>query len=253
MSPTQPELGLACIVPVYNEAAVLTEAITMLVTNLRQTLPYEHWQVVIASNGCTDDTDELARKLEQTLHPHVRLVVCSQKGRGKALREVFGEVPAQRYLYIDVDLPCELDDLARVLRPLDDGYDLVTSHRTGYRPPLRRTMTLSLRLLNRGLFGVRVSDSQCAVKALSPKAAKVLVEDCQQTGWYLDTELVVLGQVRGLRWTEVPIHWVERRFPQRTSKVDVWDDSWKALRSLRQIWRRRRALARTLAASPSSQ
>ena len=238
-------LELACVVPVYNEAAVLEEAVTMLVQELRRTITYARWQVVIASNGCTDETNAIARRLEASLAPQVRLVVCSEKGRGKALREVFAVVPAQRYLYIDVDLPCELGDLSRVLAPLDEGFDLVTSHRTGYRPPVRRVMTMSLRTLNHWLFDVKVSDSQCAVKALSPRAAQVLVDDCEQNGWYLDTELVVLGRVRGLNWTEVPIHWVERRFPQRTSKVDIWGDSWKALRSLRQIWARRRGLTRS--------
>jgi glycosyltransferase involved in cell wall biosynthesis len=238
------QLDLACVVPVYNEAVVLEEAVLMLVQTLRLEVTYERWQVVIASNGCTDGTNDVAKRLEQTLAPHVRLVVCSQKGRGKALREVFSAVPAQRYLYIDVDLPCDLRDLPIVMAPLDKGYDLVTSHRTGYRPPVRRLMTLSLRLLNRLLFGVRISDSQCAVKALSPRAAQVLVNDCQQNGWYLDTELVVLGGQRGLRRQEVPIRWVERRFPQRTSKVDIWGDSWKALRSLREIRQRRDQLKR---------
>lgn len=231
-------LEFACVVPVYNEAEVLEQAITMLVQRLRQQLNYTHWQVVIASNGSVDATNEIGQRLEREFAPYVRLIVCQQKGRGWALREVFGEVVARRYAYIDVDLPCDLDDIPHVIAPLDQGVDLVTCHRTGYRPLVRRTMTLSLRLLNLGLFGVSVSDSQCAVKALSPRAAKVLVEDCRQNGWYLDTELVVLGRRRGLRQAEVPIHWLEERFAGRASKVDVVGDSLRALRSMGQIWRR---------------
>lgn len=95
------------------------------------------------------------------------------------------------------------------------------------------------------MFGVRVSDSQCAVKALSPAAVEVLVDDCRQSGWFLDTELVVLARTKHLEVAEVPIHWVEKRFPQRESKVDTWQDSWRALTALRQIRARQQILQKT--------
>lgn len=228
------------MVPVYNEEAVLEPAMGLLMDALGRQLNGQNWVIVIASNGCTDATNEIARRLEADAGGRIKLIVCEQRGRGRALREVFAQVDARSYLYIDVDLPCELDDLPKVLAPLAQGADVVASHRMGDRPPVRRLMTLSLRWLNRLAFGVRVSDSQCAVKAFSPRGAEVLVRDCQQNGWYLDTELVVLSRARGLKLAEVPIHWLETRFAGRDSKVDVVGDSLRALRSLRQIWLRRR-------------
>lgn len=237
----KPELDVVCVVPVYNEAIVLAEAIGMLVRGLEAIPGIGTWQIVIASNGCTDRTDEVGRELENTYDGHVKLIVCQSRGRGLALREVLADVKAKHYMYIDVDLPCEVTDLAVVLAPLHYGADLVVSHRTGYRPWHRRLMTLGLRSLNQLVFGVRVSDSQCAVKALSPKAVKILVDECRQPGWFLDTELVVLTRTRQLEVAEVPIHWVEKRFKQRESKVDNWRDSWRALKALRQIRNRQRS------------
>lgn len=231
---------LACVVSVYNEEAVLERAIRMLVPVLKQYA--QHPLVVIASNGSTDATNEIGARLERDLAPDVRLLICKQKGRGWALREAIGNIAAERYFYVDVDLPLELDDIGRLLAKLDDGADLVVSRRQGQRPAKRRLMTWSLRQLNRLAFGLQVSDSQCSVKALSPAAARVLVRDCKENGWYLDTELVVLAHRRGLRIAEVPIHWIEQRFDRRHSKVSVVSDTVRFVLALREIWLRRARL-----------
>lgn len=234
------------VVPVYNEETVLEQSIRQLVGALGTDVEGRPYQVLIASNGSTDATDAIGRQLEVAYPGVVRLIVCEQRGRGRALREVLAAETAAAYLYIDVDLPCNLRDIVRVLRPVWSGADVVTSRRTGYRPLVRRTMTFTLRQLNHFLFGVRVSDSQCAVKALSARGVQVLVNDCQQNGWYLDTELVVLAYARGLNVAEVPIHWVEKRYPGRQSKVSIGWDSVRALRSLWQVWLHRQDLRRQL-------
>jgi len=236
------QLSLACVVPVYNEAEILEKAITLLVSTLKRQQIDSNWQVIIASNGSTDQTDEIGRKLEKSLTPHVKLIECSQKGKGQALRQAFRQVSARRYLYIDVDLPCRLSDISVLLGTLDGGADLVTSRRIGHRPPMRKLMTSGLMLINRVLFGISITDSHCPVKALSPRAAEVIVRDTQQTSWYIDTELVVLCAARGLSQMEQPVHWVEKRFPNRESKVNIWKVSVLALYSLSQIWNHRRKL-----------
>jgi glycosyltransferase involved in cell wall biosynthesis len=231
---------LACVVSVYNEEAVLERAVRMLVPELKK---YARQPLlVIASNGSTDGTNEIGARLERELAPDVRLLVCKQKGRGWALREAMGDIEAERYFYVDVDLPLELDDIGLLLGRLDEGADLVVSRRQGDRPVKRRLMTWSLRRLNRLAFGLRVSDSQCSVKALSPAAAWVLVNDCKENGWYLDTELVVLAHRRGLTIAEVPIHWIEQRFDRRHSKVSVASDTLRFMLALREIWVRRARL-----------
>jgi glycosyltransferase involved in cell wall biosynthesis len=232
-------LDLACVVSVYNEQVVLRQSVQMLVKALQQYS--SNFMVIIASNGSTDSTITIARELEAELPGVVRLLVCKQKGRGWALREAIGGVSADRYLFLDVDLPLELGDLGAVLAKLDES-DLVVCRRTGYRPPMRWVMTWCLRQVNRWVFGMRVSDSQCSVKALTPAAARLLVSDCRQNGWYLDTELVVLAHRRGLKIAEVPIHWIEQRFGERHSKVKAGADTVAFLKALREIWLRRRAL-----------
>ncbi len=230
-----------CVIPVYNEADILPTAIATLVQALNAQSPTRNYQIIIANNGSTDRTAEVATGLEKQYGSKLKHSLVPTKGRGHAFRHVFSNFTnARSFLYIDVDLPCELGDLPKLLEQINQGADLAISRRRGKRPLKRRVMTQGLRTMNRLLFNVKASDSQCAVKALSPAAVKVMLEDCQQTGWFLDTELVVMSKRRGLVIKEVPINWIEQRFRRRKSKVSAMKDSIDCLKSLRQIKRRSR-------------
>jgi len=225
---------LICVVPVYNEAAILPQSIPLLHAALSNKLGKD-FQIVIANNGSTDNTAKISEELVKQYGTTIVHHLVPQKGRGNAFRIVFSNMTADNYMYIDADLPCHLSDLSQHIDQLSTGADLVVSKRTGPRPLGRKIMTIGLRSLNYLFFGVKVSDSQCAVKALSKNAAKILTDSCEQTGWFLDTELVIKSHAAGLKIAEVPIHWIEDRFPGRHSKVSPIKDSWECIVSLVQI------------------
>jgi len=64
---------------------------------------------------------------------------------------------------------------------------------------------------------VRFSDGQCGFKAVRRDAAEQLLPLVEDTGWFFDTELLVLGEQAGLRIDEVPVDWVD----DPDSRVDI--------------------------------
>jgi hypothetical protein len=64
-------------------------------------------------------------------------------------------------------------------------------------------------LLLKGTLAARFSDAQCGFKAIRKDVADVLLPLIQDTGWFFDTELLVLAQRAGLRIHEVPVDWVD--------------------------------------------
>lgn len=237
---------LICVVPVYNEQTTLPKAMPLLSKALRA-LVGDDFTIIIADNGSTDKTAPIASALARQSAGAIKHELITQKGRGNALRTVFANHRSDQAIFIDVDLPCALDDLTAHISALANGADLVVSRRIGPRPLGRRAMTLALRLINRLVFGVKVSDSQCSVKAISDKARKILVENCQQDGWFLDTELVVLCQSAGLKIEEVPIHWLENRFDNRPSKVAAIQDMRAGLKAIGEIRRNRQRFTKRTA------
>jgi len=85
------------------------------------------------------------------------------------------------------------------------------------RGPQREFISRSYNLILRTVLGVGFSDAQCGFKAVRRDAAQQLLPLVEDTGWFFDTELLVLAERTGLRIHEVPVDWVD----DPDSRVDI--------------------------------
>ena len=81
----------------------------------------------------------------------------------------------------------------------------------------REFISRSYNLILRGTLAARFSDAQCGFKAIRGDVAQRLVPLVEDTGWFFDTELLVLAERAGLRIHEVPVDWVD----DPDSSVDI--------------------------------
>ncbi len=95
------------VVPVYNEEHMLAASITRLCDYLDARFPFR-WRVTIADNASTDGTSAIAKALAQAIDG-VTAVHLEEKGRGRALRQVWSTSDADVVAYMDVDLSTDLD------------------------------------------------------------------------------------------------------------------------------------------------
>jgi hypothetical protein len=63
-------------------------------------------------------------------------------------------------------------------------------------------------LINAG-FGTELRDTQCGFKAASRECAQRLLPLTVDTGWFWDTELLLLAARGGWRIKYIPVRWVE--------------------------------------------
>ena len=231
---------LDLVVPVFNEEHVLGAAVRRLHDHLAHVFPYPI-RITVADNASTDRTPEVAAALASEL-PHVRVVRLEQKGRGRALRQVWSDSDAHVLAYCDVDLSTDLDALLPLVAPLLSGHsDLAIGtrlHRDSrvVRGLRREAISRCYNLVLRSALGASFSDAQCGFKAIRADVAEVLLPLVEDPAWFFDTELLVLAQRSGLRIHEVPVDW----YDDPDSRVDVVAT---ARDDLRGVWRMHRAFA----------
>jgi putative flippase GtrA len=212
---------LDVVVPVHNEELDLEPAVRRLHSYLNEQLPYP-FRITIADNASTDATPQIAARLAAEL-PHVTSVRLAQQGRGRALRAVWSASDAQVLAYCDVDLSTDLAALLPLVAPLISGHsDLAIGTRLGrgsrvVRGAKRELISRGYNLLLRGTLAAGFSDAQCGFKAIRGDVARRLLPLVQDTGWFFDTELLVLAERVGLRIHEVPVDWVD----DPDSRVDI--------------------------------
>jgi glycosyltransferase involved in cell wall biosynthesis len=209
------------VVPVYNEEKVLERSIRRLHSYLTSNLPFR-FVVTIADNASTDRTFVLAQRLDAEF-PQVRAVHLDRKGRGHALRQVWGASEADIVSYMDADLSTELDAFLPLIAPLLSGHsDLAIGSRLAHgaqvvRGPKREIISRAYNLLLRAVLVARFSDAQCGFKAGRADVIRALLPAVEDEAWFFDTELLMLAQRRGLRIYQVPVAWTE----DPDSKVEI--------------------------------
>ena len=204
---------LDVVVPVFDEERDLEVCVRRLHAHLRSSVPYTA-RITVADNASTDATLAVATRLADELDG-VRVVHLDEKGRGRALSTVWSASDAAVLAYMDVDLSTDLKALLPLVAPLISGHSdvaigsrLTRSSRV-VRGPRREVVSRCYNLVLRGALAARFSDAQCGFKAIRSDVALRLLPLVEDTGWFFDTELLVLAERSGLRIHEVPVDWVD--------------------------------------------
>ncbi|WP_432022977.1 glycosyltransferase [Streptomyces parvus] len=231
---------LDVVVPVYNEEKDLHPCVVRLHGHLARTFPYP-FRITVADNASTDSTPAVAAALAAEL-PGVRYVRLEEKGRGRALRTVWSASDAPVLAYMDVDLSTDLNALLPLVAPLISGHsDLAIGSRLArssrvVRGTKREFISRAYNLILRSSLAAGFSDAQCGFKAIRREVAERLLPMVEDSGWFFDTELLVLAERAGLRIHEVPVDWIDD--PDSTVHIVR-----TATEDLKGVWRVGRALA----------
>lgn len=225
------------VLPVYNEEQALPEAVRRLRAFLDRGFPYT-WRIVIADNGSTDATGEVALALVREDPDRLAYLHIPEKGRGRALRRAWLASTAEVVAYMDVDLSTDLAALPLLVDAiLKEGHDLAVGSRLVpgsqiQRSVKREVVSRAYNLIRRALFpSSQVRDAQCGFKAMRRSCAQALLPQVQDNRWFFDTELLIRAEQQGYRVKEIPVRWRE----DPTSTVRLARDAWEMFRGLLRV------------------
>ncbi len=228
---------MSLVLPAHNESHRLDAAVKAAHAELKG---FAH-EILIAEDGSTDGTGESAKRLEAEF-PFVRAFCFGKRlGRGRALCKAFRKAKGDFVGYMDVDLATDPSALRDALEALKTA-DVVTGSRylpksNARRTPDRDLLSFSYNQLVRTLLGSKLKDHQCGFKFFKKEVALSLCQKTQAPHWFWDTEVLVLAQKEGLRVSEIPVSWVEKK---EGSKVNVVKDSAHMFMQVVRLWKRLR-------------
>jgi glycosyltransferase involved in cell wall biosynthesis len=219
------ELTLSVVIPCLNEA----DSIAIVVGKAVDTMRREGiaGEVVVADNGSTDGSVELAERAG------ARVVHEPRKGYGSAYLAGFAAARGRYVLMGDADDTYDFTEIGRFLGPLEDGADLVMGDRMsnihpGAMPWLHRYVgnPILTGILNL-FFKTGVSDAHCGMRAFRRDLLAAL--DLRTTGMEFASEHVIRASKLGLDIREIDIDYHPRK---GESKLSSFSDGWRHLRFL---------------------
>jgi len=159
-------------IPVLDEAATLDEQVRFLHTFLKENYPNtSEWNIIIADNGSTDATPQIATQLSQEL-TNVQLVKVPKRGVGLALKTSWAQSKAEMVGYMDLDMATDLKHFKEAYSAIESGYDVVYGsrlHRDSKvinRPFKREVASRVFNGLLKTYLRVGFSDGMCGFKWL---------------------------------------------------------------------------------------
>ncbi len=222
------DVELTVVMPCLNEAETVETCVRKALACMA-----EHGiegEVVIADNGSTDGSQQLARDAG------ARVVHVDAKGYGNAL---MGGIRAARGRYVimgDADDSYDFTALLPFVEQLRDGADLVMGNRfrggiaPGAMPPLHRYLgNPVLSFIGRLFFPSQIRDFHCGLRGF--RRDSILKLGLQTGGMEFASEMVVKATLQGLDVREVPTT-LSPDGRSRPPHLRSWRDGWRHLRFL---------------------
>ncbi|MEU5880145.1 glycosyltransferase family 2 protein [Spirillospora sp. NPDC047279] len=221
-------MELSVVMPCLNEAETVE-------TCVRKTIEFFEkngidGEVVIADNGSTDGSQQLARDAG------ARVVPVLEKGYGNAL---MGGIRAAQGKYVamgDADDSYDFATLGPFLEELRDGADLVMGNRfqggiaPGAMPALHRYLgNPVLSFVGRLFFGSKIGDFHCGLRAFNKES--ILRLGLQTGGMEFASEMVVKATLAKYDIRERPTT-LSPDGRTRAPHLNTWRDGWRHLRFL---------------------
>jgi len=220
---------LSVIIPCLNEI----ETIGTVVHTARTALE-EHklsGEVVVADNGSDDGSQAAAR------NAGARVVDIPARGYGSALDGGIRTAQGTCVIFADADCSYDFGEMGKFWDRLQMGNDLVVGTRfpraggvldPGAMPWLHRFVgTPILSWIGRILFGSRLSDFNCGMRAMTRAAYDKL--KLQTSGMEFASEMIIKASLFGLKISEVPIHF-HKDARGRPPHLRTFRDGWRHLR-----------------------
>lgn len=223
-----PQLELTILMPCLNEA----ETVATCVRKARSFLDRMGvaGEVLVADNGSTDSSPELAREAG------ARVVQIAAQGYGSALIGGLAAAYGRFVIMADADDSYDFSQLDGFLESLRAGNSLVIGHRfrggirPGAMPWLHRYLgNPVLSFLGRLFFSCRIGDFHCGLRGIE-RAAALRLGLCAP-GMEFASEMIVKAALARWRIAEVPTI-LSRAGRSRPPHLRSWRDGWRHLRFL---------------------
>jgi dolichyl-phosphate beta-glucosyltransferase len=219
---TSPELSI--IIPAYNEAALIVSTLDGLASYL--SARPETYEIIVVDDGSHDKMADCIREWQNQSRADLRLLINEKNmGKGFSIRRGVMESRGRFIIFIDADLPYELDAIDGFLHALRSGYDLAIGSRV--LPGSQVKGVPILRYISGQIFSWMVQavlfqglpDTQCGFKSFRSDAAREIFRRVTIEGFGFDVEMLFVARKLRLTIQPIAVQMIDHRHRSRVRLI----------------------------------
>ncbi len=207
--------AVSLVIPVFNEESCLPELIRRCVNSCESI--QRSYEIILVDDGSSDNSSKLiAEAAEQNAGKIVGVLLNRNYGQHAAVMAGFGEARGEIIVTLDADLQNPPEEIPKLIRMMEQGYDVVGTIRTPRQDPLfRRVASRIVNHAARRATGVMMHDYGCMLRAYRSHIVNAMLQ-CPERSTFIP----VLANSFARKATEIEVHHAERS--KGDSKYSLW-------------------------------
>lgn len=194
---------LSIFFPFWNEEKNMEQVVIKAIPIAQKIA--KKWEIIMVDDGSSDNTAEVARRLESK-NPNLRLVSHEpNRGYGAALKEGFESAKYNLIVFTDGDGQFDFSEITKFLDKIENA-DIVIGHRKKRSDnPLRHILMNLLKIWDLVLFGFYFRDIDCGFKLFRKEAINKIMP-LQSEGAMITTEILAKAKKTHLKILQVEVN-----------------------------------------------
>jgi len=212
--PLEAIMTIVIAIPAYNEEKTVGKLISGIRDVFNRSSYKKRYKILLVDDGSRDKTAQLAKKAGAIVYSHPKnygLAECFKTEIEKCL-----ELKADIIVHIDADLQYKPEDIPKLLKEVENGYDLVLGSRfkgeIEHMPLIKRMGNIAFSKVISQITDLNISDAQTGFRAFTREVAEKVPITSNHT---YTQEQIIRAVKQKFKIKEVPIYFAKRNGKSR--------------------------------------
>jgi len=212
---TERRLSVSLVIPVFNEEKDLSELIQRCLAACEEIAA--SYEVILVDDGSSDTSPQIiATAAERSDGAVVGVLLNRNYGQHAAVMAGLAESRGDIVVTLDADLQNPPEEIPKLVRKMEEGFDVVGTVRTPRQDTLfRRVASGIVNRAARQATGVNMHDYGCMLRAYRREVVDAMLQ-CHERSTFIP----VLANSFARKAAEIEVHHAER--PNGDSKYSLW-------------------------------
>lgn len=172
------------------------------------------YQILVVDDGSKDNTTSNAKKAGAVVYSHPKNYGLAETFKTEIAKSL--ELKADVIVHIDADMQYNPDEIPKLIKEIENGYDLVLGSRfkgkIEYMPLIKRLGNIAFSKVVSQITNLQISDAQTGFRAFTRKVAESIPITSNHT---YTQEQIIRAVKQKIKIKEVPIYFARRNGKSR--------------------------------------
>ncbi|PHM29143.1 undecaprenyl phosphate-L-Ara4FN transferase [Xenorhabdus budapestensis] len=198
---------VSVVIPVYNEEESLPQLLERTISACQQL--EQKYELILVDDGSRDSSADILTKAAEDLKNHVIAILLNRNyGQHSAIMAGFHQADGDLIITLDADLQNPPEEIPRLVRTAEEGYDVVGTRRANRQDSwFRKTASKIINAMITKATGRSMGDYGCMLRAYRRHIVRAMLQ-CHERSTFIP----ILANTFARKTIEIDVAHAEREF-----------------------------------------